>query len=155
MAFTIDIGYTTDNNLKVNKAVSWLSPQTGVTISPLSSINQLSPVFVIDRNDSYLSANYVSCTYLGRKYFATVSIDTANRMIISCTSVDPLSSFDLSNCPIQVTRNGGIGAPTDYPDSKYPIIPNQKDITSITRENSDLNVNFERGFILTTIGGGS
>lgn len=151
MAFTIDIGYTIDNNLKVNKSVSWLSPHEGVSISPLSSINQLSPVFVIDRNDAYLSANYVSCTYLGRKYFATISVDNANRMIIDC-KVDVLSSFDLSNCPLQVTRNGGIGAPTEYPDSKYPIIPNQKDITSIIRTNNILTAN-GGSYILTVIGG--
>lgn len=153
MAFTIDIGYTTDNNLKVGKNVQWLSPTAGVSIHPLSIINQLSPVFIIDRNDTYLSANYVSCTYLGRKYFAKVAVDTAQTMVITCES-DPLSSFDLSNCPIQVTRNGGIGHPTDYPDTKYPIIPNQKNITSIVRSNNILTVN-GGGYVLTVIGGGS
>lgn len=153
MAFTIDIGYTTDNNLKVGKSVQWLSPTAGVSIHPLSIINQLSPVFIIDRDDTYLSANYVSCTYLGRKYFAKVAVDTAQTMVITCES-DPLSSFDLSNCPIQVTRNGGIGHPTDYPDTKYPIIPNQKNITSIVRSNNILTVN-GGGYVLTVIGGGS
>lgn len=153
MAFTIDIGYTTDNNLKVGKSVQWLSPTTGVSIHPLSIINQLSPIFIIDRDDTYLSANYVSCTYLGRKYFAKVAVDTAQTMVITCES-DPLSSFDLTNCPIQVTRNGGIGHPTDYPDTKYPIIPNQKNITSIVRSNNILTVN-GGGYVLTVIGGGS
>lgn len=151
MAFTIDIGYTTDNNLKVNKSVTWL--QQGVSISPLSVIDQLNPVFVIDRNDSFLSANYVSCSYLGRKYFATVSVDTAQTMTITC-KVDHLSSFDLSGCPITVTRNGGIGQPTDYPDTQFPIKPNQKDITSIVRSNSILTVN-GGSYILTVIGGTS
>ena len=151
MAFTIDIGYTTDNNLKVNKSVSWLSPNGGVTISPLSIIDQQNPVFVIDRNDTYLTANYVKCTFLGRKYAATVSVDTAQKMVIRCTC-DYLSSFDLSNCPIQVTRNGGIGKPTDYPDTMFPIIPNQKSITSITRSNSILTAN-GGSYILAVIGG--
>ena len=151
MAFTIDIGYTTDNNLKVNKSATWI--QQGVSISPLSVIDQLSPVFVIDRNDSFLNANYVRCTYLGRKYFATVSVDTANSMIITC-KVDHLSSFDLSACPITVTRNGGIGRPTDYPDTQYPIKPNQKAITSITRSNNILTVNGGQ-YVLTVIGGGT
>ena len=153
MAFTINIGYTTDNNLKVNKNVAWLSPVNGVSVSPLSTINQLNPVFVIDRNDTYLTANYVECTYLGRKYFAVVSVDTANRMILEC-SVDYLSSFDLSNCPITVTRNGGIGAPTDYPDSQFPILPNQKSITSIVKSNSILTAN-GGSYVLTVIGGGT
>lgn len=153
MAFNINIGYTTDNNLKVNKNVTWLSPVGGVSVSPLSIINQLNPVFVIDRNDSYLSANYVECSYLGRKYFALVSVDTANRMILEC-SVDHLSSFDLSNCPITVIRNGGIGKPTEYPDTQFPIIPTQKDITSIIRSNNILTAN-GGSYILTVIGGGT
>ena len=151
MAFTIDIGYTIDNNLKVGKSVTWL--KQGVSISPLSIINQLSPVFVIDRDDTLLNANYVKCTYLGRKYFALISVDTAQTMTITCT-VDHLSSFDLSACPITVTRCGGLGAPTDYPDSKYPIKPNQKAITSITRSNNILTVN-GGSYILTVIGGGT
>lgn len=149
--FTIDIGYTTENNLKVNK--SYTTILTGVEIHPLSTISQENPVFVIDYDSRFLNANYVICPALGRKYFATISTDTANRMIITC-SCDYLSSFNLSNCPIQVTRNGGIGKPTKYPDNKYPIYPNIKDITSITRSNSILSAN-GGAYILTVIGGGS
>ena len=149
MAFTIDIGYTTDNIKKVGKSMTTI--QSGVSISPLSVINQLNPVFVVDRDDRFLNANFVSCTYLNRKYFCTVSVDTAQTMTISCT-VDPLSSFNLSACPIMVTRNGGIGKPTKYPDSKYPILPNEKSITSIVRSNPILTAN-GGAYILTTIGG--
>ena len=147
--FTIDIGYTTENNLKVNK--SYTTIQSGVQIYPTSTISQENPVFIIDYDSRFLNANYVICTALGRKYFASVSTDTANRMIITC-SCDYLSSFNLSNCPIQVTRNGGIGKPTDYPDTKYPILPNQKEITSIVRSNNILNVN-NGVYVLTVIGG--
>lgn len=149
--FTIDIGYTTDNNLKVNKTYTTIL--TGVQIYPTSTISQENPVFVVDYNAAFLNANYVFCPALGRKYFATISTDTANRMIITC-SCDYLSSFNLSNCPIQVTRNGGIGMPTKYPDNKYPIYPSIKDITSITRSNSILTAN-SGAYILTVIGGGS
>lgn len=147
--FTIDIGYTTENNLKVNKAYTTI--QSGVQIHPTSSISQENPVFIIDYDSRFLNANYVICSALGRKYFASISTDTANRMIITC-SCDYLSSFNLSNCPIQVTRNGGIGKPTDYPDTKYPILPNQKEITSIVRTNNILNVN-SGVYVLTVIGG--
>lgn len=149
--FTIDLAYTTDNNLKVNKA--YTSIQNGVQIHPTSTISQENPVFVIDYDNRFLSANYVICFALGRKYNATITTDTAGRMVITCTC-DYLSSFDISNCPIQVTRNGGIGKPTDYPDTKYPIIPNQKDITSIVRTNTILNANSDT-YILTVIGGGN
>lgn len=149
--FTIDIAYTTENNLIVNK--SYTTILSGVQINPLSTISQENPVFVIDYNAAFLNANYVICSALGRKYFATVSTDTAGRMILTC-SCDYLSSFNLSNCPIQVTRNGGIGKPTKYPDTKLPIYPNIKDITSITRSNSILTAN-GGAYVLTVIGGGS
>lgn len=149
--FTIDLAYTTENNLKVNK--SYTTIQNGVEIHPTSTISQENPVFVIDYDNRFLRANYVICSALDRKYNALITTDTAGRMIITCTS-DYLSSFNLSNCPIHVTRNGGIGKPTDYPDTKYPIIPNQKDITSIVRTNPILNANSDT-YILTVIGGGN
>lgn len=121
MSMTIKIGYTTDNPLKVGKTISWITEN--VSISPLSTINQLNPVFVIDYNSSYLNANYVECTDLSRSYFCTVSVDTAGRMVLTC-NVDVLQRSDLGSCKITVTRNGGIGKPTKIPDSKFPVVPN-------------------------------
>lgn len=157
MAFTIDIGYTTDNTYKVNKAVSYIAQ--GVTIHPLSTVNQLSPVFVIDYDSRFLNANYVKATFLGRVYYCTVSVDTAQKMYLSC-SVDYLSSFTLRNCPITVTRNGGIGAPTEIPDNKLPVIPNRKKIDSITAFSPDINsvfINDPRSlnYVVTVVGGDS
>ncbi len=154
MAFTIDIGYTTDNTYKVNKTVSYIAQ--GVSIHPLSTVNQLSPVFVLDYDSRFLTANYVRANFLGRKYMCTVSVDTAQKMYLSC-SVDYLSSFALGNCPITVTRNGGIGAPTEIPDSKLPVIPNRKNIDSITVFNSNISdfANDPRAlnYVITTVGG--
>lgn len=154
MAFTIDIGYTTDNTYKVNKSVTYIAQ--GVTIHPLSTVNQLSPVFVIDYDSRFLTANYVRATFLGRKYLCTVSVDTAQKMYLSC-SVDYLSSFALGNCPITVTRNGGIGAPTEIPDNKLPVIPNRKRLDSITVFNDQISdfANDTRAlnYVITTVGG--
>ena len=153
MAFSILIGYTNDNVKKVNKGYTLLSADP-VPISPLSSVNQLSPVFVIDYNASFMGANYVIVgAPLNRKYFCSVTIDTAGRMVLTC-ECDYLSSFNLTSCPIQVTRNGGIGKPTDYVDTKYPIKPNQVDITSIVKSSGVINVNKQDGgYLLTVIGG--
>lgn len=154
MAFTIDIGYTTDNTYKVNKTVSYIAQ--GVSIHPLSTVNQLSPVFVVDYDSRFLNANYVIANFLGRKYMCTVSVDTAQKMYLTC-SVDYLSSFALGNCPITVTRNGGIGAPTEIPDNKLPVIPNRKNIDSITVFNSNISdfANDPRAlnYVVTTVGG--
>lgn len=154
MAFTIDIGYTTDNTYKVNKTVLYIAQS--VSIHPLSTVNQLSPVFVVDYDSRFLNANYVRANFLGRKYLCTVSVDTAQKMYLSC-SVDYLSSFALSNCPITVTRNGGIGAPTEIPDNKLPVIPSRKNIDSITVFNSNISdfANDPRAlnYVVTTVGG--
>lgn len=157
MAFTIDIGYTTDNTYKVNKTVSYIAQ--GVSIHPLSTVSQLSPVFVIDYDSRFLNANYVRATFLGRVYYCTVSVDTAQKMYLSCF-VDYLSSFALGNCPITVTRNGGIGAPTEIPDNKLPVIPNRKKIDSITTFSPDINsvfINDPRSlnYVVTVVGGDS
>ena len=157
MAFTIKIGYTTDNPFKYEKSVTWLSGEGGVNIHPLSTINQLSPVFVIDYNAIYLTANYVQATFLGRSYFATISVDNAGKMILTC-NVDYISSFDLSNCSITVTRNGGIGQPTEITDNKFPVIPNKVRQSYITVYNSELdeNANYTESpsYVLCVISGG-
>lgn len=159
MAFTIDIANTTANPDKYNKTNDTTIIQQGVSISPLSTINQLSPVFVIDYDSRFLNANYIIAPFLGRKYFATVSVDTAGRMVMQCT-VDYISSFNLSKCPITVTRNGGIGRPTEIPDNKLPIIPNRKKIDSITVFSPDINTTFindtrSLNYVVTVVGGES
>lgn len=155
MAFTIDIGYTTDNTFTVNKTVSYIAQ--GVTIHPLSTVNQLSPVFVIDYDSRFLGANYVRATFLGRKYTCTISFDTAGKMYLSCY-VDYLSSFDFSDCDITVTRNEGIGAPTLIPDNKLPVLTNTVDMQYITVNNDILNENANyyqsKSYVLCVISGG-
>ena len=155
MAFTIDIGYTTDNTYTVNK--SYTVVKRGVSISPLSNINTLNPVFVVNYDSSLLNCNYVIASFLGRKYYCTVSVDTAQKIYLTC-SVDYLNSFDLSGCDITVTRNGGLGAPTEIPDTKLPVIPNRKDLDSITVFNKELNSNLANdpratNYLVITAGG--
>lgn len=155
MAFSIDIGYTTDNTYKVNKSVTWLTGEGGVSIHPQSVINQLNPVFVIDYNASYLTANYVKATFLGRSYYALISIDSAGRMILSC-SVDFLA-YDFSNCDITVTRNENAGI-NDIPDNKLPVLPNEVENQYITVYNDKLdesaNLSESKSYVLCVISGG-
>ena len=155
MAFSIDIGYTTDNITKVNKSVSWLTGEGGVSIHPQSVITQLNPVFIIDYNSAYLTANYVKATFLNRSYNATVSIDTAGRMILTC-NVDVLA-YDFSNCKITVTRNENVGI-NDIPDNKLPVLPNEVDTKYITVDNdkinSSANLSTSKSYVLCVISGG-
>lgn len=153
MAFYIDIAYTTDPPNKVNRAYTVIN-QTPVSISPLSTINQLNPVFVIDYNAAYLNANYVIVGFMNRKYNAVVSVDTAGRMVLTC-QVDVLAN-NFSNCDITVTRNGGIGAPTYIPDNKLPILPNRETITSTIATNDYFSTGLENhAYLVTVLNGGT
>lgn len=155
--YSIKIGNITEDPLVVQKAPVWLN--SSVPLLPTSTLDQRAPVFVIDYDDRYLGANYIECPKLGRKYFIqNKSVDIGKKIIFSCV-VDPLSSFDLSNCPINVIRNGGIGAPTKYIDDKLPVYPSKKNISSIVMQqqsvplNSLLDTRAEDCYLLTVIGG--
>ena len=155
--YSIKIGNITEDPLVAVKSPSWIDQ--AVPLLPTSALDQRSPVFVIDYQDSYLGANYIECPKLGRKYFIqNKTVDIGKKIVFSCI-VDPLSSFDLSSCMISVLRNEGIGAPTQYIDSKLPVYPSKKNISSIVMQqqsvplNSQLDTSAEDCYLLTVIGG--
>ena len=150
--FPIKIGNITEDPLVTDKSPVWIN--SNVPILPTSTLDQRSPTFIIDYSESCLRANYIECPKLGRKYFIqNKSVDIGKRIVFTCI-VDPLSSFDLSNCQISVIRNEGIGAPTPYPDSKLPVYPSKKNIGSIIMEETSqlLNANGNECYVLTIIG---
>lgn len=155
--YSIKIGNITEDPLVVSKAPVWIN--SSVPLLPTSTLDQRAPVFVIDYQDSYLGANYIECPKLGRKYFIqNKSVDIGKKIVFSCI-VDPLSSFSLSNCPISVIRNGGLGAPTKYIDEKLPVYPSKKNVSSIVMQqlivplNSQLSTTDGDNYLLTVIGG--
>ena len=152
----INIGTISENVNKVNKSPVWYTGEgeTAVNfiIKPTSIINQVNPVFIIDYNSALLNCNYVSCETLGRKYFARISVDTAQTMRLEC-SVDVLSSWDLSGCPVTVVRNGGISGPTKVPDNKLPIKPSSEKIQQIPVSNSSFSWLIDYPYVVQVIGG--
>ena len=145
----LKIGKTTDNNMKVNKSFSEVIAEN-VNIEPTSIVNKLNPVFVVTYNSRYLDANYVYCSDIDRYYFCVPSVNTGGRVVLTCT-IDYLSGVDLSECSITVLRNGN--KPTNIPDNKFPVIPNDETITQTVAVNNDLSPNHEYCYVLTCIGG--
>lgn len=156
VSMTINIGTVTENVNKVNKSPVWYTGESetaySFNIKPTSIINQLSPTFIIDYNSALLNCNYVSCETLGRKYFARISVDTAQTMRIDCT-VDVLSSWNLSGCPVTVVRNGGIGTPTKVQDTKLPVKPSTENIYQVPVSNNEFKQLLSTPYVLQVIGG--
>lgn len=158
LSYIIHVGTYGGNNSAAGSAKTFtsLTGANGVTINPKTIQNVLRPVFEIDYNSALLNANYLHAPFLEKYYFiSSVSINTAGRMVFECV-VDPLKSYDLSNCPITVVRNGGIGAPTKINDNKLPISPNEKTVSQVPvtdYNTTDSKLDSTGIYILQCVGG--
>ena len=135
--------------------------KTAADIEPTEGIDVLSPAFILGYDSSYLSCNYLYCSELLRYYYITdMTIDTAQRIHIQC-SVDVLQTYatDIKNCYATVVRSESVGKPTMYTDSKLPVYPTKKNVTSIVMNqlviplNSQLTTTDGDNYLLTVIGG--
>lgn len=109
----------------VNKSGSLSLIGSAEVVRPVHQINVVKPVVTVDYNASLINANYCYIDTFGRWYFCTVSVDTAQRMTISC-SVDVLYTYNaaIAASPATVIRRqnymGQTGA-TYVPDTKLPL----------------------------------
>lgn len=114
---------TSDPPEKLEKELSIIG--TATALKPTARVDMLNPVIVCNANAARLAANYVYIDTFDRYYWCTVSLDTANRMILSC-KVDYLMSWknSIRNCPAMILRNENIGI--NYViDKKLPVDPNR------------------------------
>lgn len=135
--------------------------KTAADIEPTEGVDILAPHFILGYDSSYLHCNYLYCSELNRYYYITeMTIDTAQRIHVEC-SVDVLQTYsaDILNCMATVTRSESVGKPTMYTDSKLPVYPSKKNVTSIIMEqvsvplNSMLTTTDGDNYLLTVIGG--
>ena len=135
--------------------------KTAADIKPTEGVDVLSPAFILGYDSSYLSCNYLYCAELNRFYYITeMTIDTAQRIHVQC-SVDVLQTYASSilNCIATVVRSESVGRPTMYTDSKLPVYPTKKNVTSIVMQqvavplNSQLSTADGDNYLLTVIGG--
>lgn len=150
LSYTITIGNNNDNVLKVGKTLTGGKVKT---INPKEIQSIIHPTFIIDYDSDLIGANYVTTNFSNYQYFIDdIEINTAGRMVLKCT-IDPLSGFDFSNCPITVVRNGGIGEPTKIPDNKLPVKPSSEKIQQIPVSNSEFTWLTTYPYVVQVIGG--
>lgn len=141
----------------LDKNITAISPV--ITVVPYDATSITRPVLILDYNSDYIDANYIKITWdngMSYYYYCTVATNNGGQLIVTCER-DPLMCFKdaIKNCDITVTRNAGIGAPTIYPDSKLPVYPTKKNITSIVmpETSSSFTGDGETCYLLTCIGG--
>ena len=135
--------------------------KTAADIEPTEGVDVLSPHFILGFDSEYLHCNYLYCAELNRYYYITeMTIDNAQRIHVDC-SVDVLQTYasGILSCVATVIRSESIGHPTMYTDSKLPVYPTKKNVTSIVMQqvlvplNSQLSTSDGDNYLLTVIGG--
>lgn len=121
----------TDDNAVANKTL--LSP-TVKTVNAYNAESILSPHFVLAYDADILTYNYISA--FGRYYRIVDYVLNNNNSITLHTAIDVILSYwnNIKNCDATVIRTGA--RPTDIPDTKLPIYPNDKIFEGIRINNS-------------------
>lgn len=133
-----------------------------LTARATHEVSIVSPVLTFDYSTAFLLANYAYISEFNRYYYIRNPItDTAKRIHLEL-SVDPLMSFgsQIRQCTAQIIRLEDVGAPTEIPDSKLPVVPSRKKIDSITVFSPYINsvfINDSRSlnYVVTVVGGDS
>lgn len=132
MAFTLMLGTTTDDPIVVNKSYSF---PTSITISPLDTVDVLSPYIIVNYSSSILGYNYAKIPdFNDRYYFVKPELLTSGRIGLIMT-VDPLMSWydkgngiGIKDITTTIIRTGGIDKPTYVEDGLLPIESKRRDI---------------------------
>lgn len=126
-----------------------------IIIKPTEKINLLRPVFEIDYNDTYLTANYAYCDTFDSFYFVSPPhLNTGNRLEIPCViDVRQTYSNSILNVPCVIVR--AETQPSQIIDSKLPINPSRKAVTSILlpERNNSFGTDKAYSYLLTVVGG--
>lgn len=144
---------------RVCDKISGASPinLTPISVQPTELVNLISPVFELAYEASYLTANYLYCDTYDRSYYITEArVNTAQRIELVCV-VDVRQSFSTAIKATECTiiRAESIAAPTKIIDTKLPVNPSTKIITSIvlpeTTQTFDTDASYS--YLLTVVGG--
>lgn len=111
MTLTVQLYNTTDDPRRVTKNID--SVIETLTVHTSDDCSMIYPDLLVDYKDtlttSRLNFNYAIITapagFLNRKYFVTPEITDSHRLTLHC-SLDPYSSFNLSNVEGMIIRSG-------------------------------------------------
>ena len=128
-----------------------------ITIKPTDKISLLQPVFEIDIEAAYMTPNYLYCDTFDSYYYITdVRVNTAQRLELECM-IDVRQTFSaaLLSSEATVIRNEKLLYPTQIQDSKLPVNPSRKIITSIVipEVNRSFDTAASYSYLLTVVGG--
>lgn len=103
---SIDIGYTNDERIKLDKTFNVRTTIQGEIFTP---INYFSPILIVDSDSVNTDDTYFYIPYLNRYYFRGDTREEGNIKYISLTC-DVLMSFkdQIKNCPIIAERSSNI-----------------------------------------------
>lgn len=150
---------TASDNRKIDKitGATNLTGESGLTIQNTDRIDLLSPIFEIAVGATYMTANYLFCdTYDRYYYIRTNRINTAQRLELHC-EVDVRQSFAaaLQATECTIIRAESIAQPTKIIDSKLPVNPTSKIVTSIIlpETSKTFSTDAVNSYLLTVVGG--
>lgn len=130
-------------------------------LKPNTEVSIINPTFIFTNPSTIIGCNYLYCDTFDRYYFITnISVDTAQRAIVEC-NIDVLQSWSaqIKASTATILRSESIGKPTKFIDSKLPVFPTKKNVTSIIMQqksiplNSQLSTADGDNYLLTVIGG--
>lgn len=131
--------------------------QTPIVIENTDRIDLLYPVFELAMNTTYMTANYLYCDTLDRYYFITdTRVNTAQRLELVC-AVDVRQSFAnaIRETECTVIRAESLSTPTRIQDTKLPVDPASKIVTSmlLPETTQSFSTNATYSYLLTVVGG--
>ena len=164
MSFNIILMRNISDPRTMGKILTWNKNQAGGgpdsygevrSCRPTEEVDVLRPTFEIDYSERTVKSNYnyIWCDLFNRYYFIDdMEIQIGKKIIIHC-SVDVLETynFEIRQCLGTITRCGGLFKPTEIPDEKLPINPNEKTMLSKTFLGGDVTFGKTEGEYTTIV----
>ena len=146
----VNIYHFTGNNNSMSKSLELLNASP-LTVVPTQGISLMGGEIILDyTNIAWNRANYLYLSGFERYYFIkNVVLDIGKKVYLN-TQVDPLYTFatNIKLSPATCLRAEKFKAPTNYSDSKLPIIPNQNEPHSTVFLESPFNVSADYSYIV-------